>query len=125
MSKPKKADRPAPRLEDRAMSIGVCCENCKFCNRYYVYDEREGIEECVHLCFVDGAISPEDDEWLLETMQDARSPWFIPEATEEFRKLVRLPVNADSVAEAERFVRAEQACNHFLPMWNHDENKLV
>ena len=122
MARPKK-EPETPTLNYRAMCIGVCCENCKFCNQYYVYDDREGKDECIHLCFVDGKISPQDDEWLLEVLQDARSPWFIPEVTDEFRNLVKLPKSAESIAESKRFVRAEQACNHFMPNWNHDEEE--
>ena len=110
-------------LNDRKMSLGFCCENCIFCKKYFVYDDREGIEECVHLCFVDGEISPQDDEWLLETLQDARSPWFIPEASEEFRELVRLPEEADSIADCNRFVQACQYCNHFIPEWRRTNVK--
>lgn len=102
-------------LDDRTMGIGVCCENCKFCKKYFVYDDIEGENTCVHLCFVDGDISPEDDEYLLEVMQGAGSPWFYAEPTKEFRELLMLPEEEAHLEDSPRFVRCNEMCNHYLP----------
>ena len=102
-------------LETRTMSPGVCCTNCKFCKKYPVYDEAEDHETCIHLCFVDGDISKEDDEWLLETLRNDGCPWFYDEAPAAFRELLQLPEGEVYLEDSPRFVRAAEMCNHFLP----------
>lgn len=102
-------------LEKRTMGIGVCCENCKFCKKYFVYDDIEGNDTCVHLCFVDGDISPEDDGYLLEVMQGAGNPWNLTQYDEAFSKLTLLPKGAESIEDSPRFVRCNEMCNCYLP----------
>lgn len=110
-------------LDNRVMGIGVCCENCRFCNKYFIYGD--GKDTCIHLCFVDGNIKPKDDEYLLEVMQSAGNPDFIQNCTEEFRDLVLLPKDAERIQECLRFVRIHDMCNHYLPnyMGTKEEEK--
>lgn len=118
-------------LTDRTMGIAVCCDTCKFCKKYFVYDDVEENETCIHLCFLDGDISPEDDEWLLETLQNEGCPWFYDEAPKEFRELLKLPEGEVYLEDSPRFVRTTEMCNHYLPEYvnrldkNHDENELL
>lgn len=104
-------------LDKRKMGVGVCCENCRFCNKYFIYDDVNGNDTCIHLCFVDGKISSEDDEYLLEVMQGAGKPDFIQNCTKEFRNLVLLPKKAERIQESLRFVRIHDMCNHYLPYY--------
>lgn len=102
-------------LDKRTMGIGVCCETCKFCKKYFIYGD--GQDTCIHLCFVDGDPSPEDDEYLLEVMQGAGNPEFVRKCTKEFRNLILLPKKAERIQECLRFVRIHDMCNHYLPYY--------
>ena len=104
-------------LEDRTMGVGVCCENCKFCNKYFIYDDVEGENMYIDLCFLDRELKPEEDEWLLEMLQSEQSPWFYDELSDDLRELLKLPKSDKEVflSDSPRFVRPNDMCNHYLP----------